>query len=221
MAFLDHIEALKEQIESFDPSEIQPDNIGSWPTFIKVIVWLVVFIAIMGLGYKFIVLDTLVSTKQAEAQELQLKLEYEKKSHEATNLDAYRKQMVEMTESFEALVSRLPSDTEVPGLLEDISSKGASSGLMFSSIQLQSEKESEFYIELPIKIKATGTYHDMGVFVSGVAGLPRIVTLSDFTITPSSKKERDNSKLNITILASTYRYKESPKKRGRKKGRNK
>jgi len=109
--------------------------------------------------------------------------------------------MVEMEASFGALVKQLPSDTEVPGLLEDITLTGIGTGLEIKSIQLKPEVAAEFYIELPIEIQVTGTYHDFGSFVSGVAGLPRIVTLHDFTIKPG-----DAGLLNMTILAKTYRY---------------
>ena len=87
-----------------------------------------------------------------------------------------------MEESFGALVSQLPSDTEVPGLLEDITNKGLLNGLEIGSIDLKKEQAKEFYVELPIAIQASGSYHDLGAFISGMAGLPRIVTLHDFQI---------------------------------------
>ena len=118
----------------------------------------------------------------AQKQELTLKKDYEQKAFQAANLDAYKAQMVEMRESFGALVSQLPSDTEVPGLLEDITNNGVLNGLEFSTITLKPEVAKEFYVELPISIAAKGKFHDIGAFVSGMAGLPRIVTLHDFTI---------------------------------------
>jgi type IV pilus assembly protein PilO len=141
----------------------------------------------------------------AEAKEIDLKKDFETKAFQAANLNAYRQQMVEMEESFGVLVSQLPSDTEVPGLLEDITNKGLLNGLEIAVIDLQTEKESEFYVELPIEIVASGSYHDLGAFISGMAGLPRIVTLHDFQIDTNS----DNPHfLDIKILAKTYRYKE-------------
>jgi type IV pilus assembly protein PilO len=138
-------------------------------------------------------------------QESTLKQEFEKKAFQVANLDAYRRQMVEMEESFGALISQLPSDTEVPGLLEDITNKGLLNGLSISSIDLQPEISREFYVELPIAIVASGSYHDLGAFVSGMAGLPRIVTLHDFTIRASG----DNAPaLSMNITAKTYRYKD-------------
>ena len=110
-----------------------------------------------------------------------------------------------MEESFGALVSQLPSDTEVPGLLEDITNKGLMNGLEINSIKLQAEQAREFYVELPIAITATGSYHDLGAFISGMAGLPRIVTLHDFSITARSG---NSNALNLSITAKTYRYKD-------------
>jgi type IV pilus assembly protein PilO len=141
----------------------------------------------------------------AEAEEIKLKKDFETKAFQAANLEAYRQQMVEMEESFGALVSQLPSDTEVPGLLEDITNKGLLNGLDIASIDLQKEKAKEFYVELPIAINASGSYHDLGAFISGMAGLPRIVTLHDFQIT--TNKKNANS-LDMKIIAKTYRYKD-------------
>jgi type IV pilus assembly protein PilO len=219
MAFSDQIAALKEEITNIDFSEVQLDNMGSWPQLVKIAAWLGIFLVLLGLGYQFVISDMLIDKERSVAKEVTLKKDFEKKAYEAANLEAYRKQMVEMDESFSALISQLPSDTEVPGLLEDITSKGTSSGLAFKSIDLKAEKKAEFYVQLPIDIEAEGTYHDMGAFVGGVASLPRIVTLTDFSIRPQGGS-RDNSKLQIRILASTYRYKD-PEKDGSSKKKKK
>ncbi|MNJ59949.1 Pilus assembly protein, PilO [compost metagenome] len=112
--------------------------------------------------------------------------------------------MVEMEESFGAMLRQLPSDTEVPGLLEDITRTGLGSGLEFEEIKLMPEVAQQFYIELPIKIGVVGAYHDLATFVSGAASLPRIVTLHDFEIKPLSADS--GSKLRMGITAKTYRY---------------
>ena len=112
--------------------------------------------------------------------------------------------MKEMETSFGMLLRQLPSDTEVPGLLEDITRTGLGSGLEFEEIKLLPEVTQPFYIELPIQITVTGTYHDLATFVSGVAGLPRIVTLHDFDLAPA--KPDGGPKLRMSILAKTYRY---------------
>ncbi len=217
MAFADSLQSLQESLQGFDINDLDFESIGSWPVAIKVIVWLVAFGACFVLGYQFDIKDVQGRLVKIEAEEGKLREEYRGKAFQAANLEAYRKQMKDMQESFGALVGQLPSDTEVPGLLEDITNKGVSSGLEFQSIDLQPEKRSEFYIELPIQISVKGTYHDMGAFVSGVAGLPRIVTLHNFEIKPT--EEGNTSTLSMGITAKTYRYKEAEVK-AEKKGKN-
>lgn len=223
MALADQIASIQEQLEGFDVNDLDFENVGSWPMFVKVVIWILVFALVVGLGYKFVISDLQGKIAKAQAQEEKLKGDFKSKAFKAANLGAYRLQMAEMEESFEALVSQLPSDTEVPGLLEDITNKGATAGLAFKSIDLQAERTHEYYIELPIKIIASGTYHDMGAFVSGVAGLPRIVTLTNFSITPTGRSG-DSSALRMTITASTYRYRDTVNlgkkgKRKKKKGK--
>ena len=119
-------------------------------------------VAVLVGGYYYHIEDLQLELAKVEAEEVKLKKEFEKKAFQAANLDAYRQQMVEMEESFGALVSQLPSDTEVPGLLEDITNKGLLNGLDIASIDLQKEAAKEFYVELPISIVASGSYHDLG-----------------------------------------------------------
>ncbi len=201
MAGEDILRALQE----FDVNDLDFENIGSWPITIKILVWSVALVAVLVLGYFYHVQNLQVTLQKAVVQEGELKQEFEQKAFQAANLDAYKKQMLEMEESFGALVSQLPSDTEVPGLLEDITNKGMLNGLEFESIELQRELTREFYVELPIKIVASGSYHDLGAFISGMAGLPRIVTLHDFVI---KQVTEGSSMLAMEITAKTYRYKE-------------
>ena len=201
MALEDTMRSMRE----FDLGSLDFDNIGSWPTPIKVLIWVVLLVAVLAAGYYYHIEDMQLELARVETKEVELKKEFEKKAFQAANLDAYRQQMVEMEESFGALVSQLPSDTEVPGLLEDITNKGLLNGLEISSIDLQKEKAKEFYVELPIAITASGSYHDLGAFISGMAGLPRIVTLHDFEIT---NKGGNANRLSMKILAKTYRYKD-------------
>jgi len=169
------------------------------------LIWALLLVLVVAAGYYYHVEDLQLALATAEAKEIDLKKDFETKAFQAANLNAYRQQMVEMEESFGALVSQLPSDTEVPGLLEDITNKGLLNGMEIAGIDLQAEQESEFYVELPIEIVASGSYHDLGAFISGMAALPRIVTLHDFQISSSS----DNAHiLDIKILAKTYRYKD-------------
>lgn len=192
-------------LRELDLSELSLENIGSWPLAVKVIAWLLALVLVLVLGYFYNIADLRETLARGESKEAELKREFETKAFKAANLDALRKQMAEMEESFGALVSQLPSDTEVPGLLEDITNKGLESSLGIQSIRLQKEVAREFYIELPIAISVTGGYHDFGTFVSGIAGLPRIVTLHDFKI----EQTKAAGGLSMSISAKTYRYKDA------------
>jgi type IV pilus assembly protein PilO len=172
---------------------------------VRAAVWLGVFVLCLAGGYFYVIADLRVKLSGVEAKEIQLKQDFEKKAFKAAKLIPLKKQMEEMEESFGILLSQLPVDTEVPGLLEDMTEKAVSNGLEISSIQLQAERVQEFYVELPIAIKVSGSYHDLAAFVSGIAGLPRIVTLHDYTI--SSNKEQSQQAMSIT--AKTYRYKDT------------
>jgi type IV pilus assembly protein PilO len=201
MALEDTMRSLRE----FNLADLNFENVGSWPAPIKVLVWVVLLVAVLVGGYYYHIKDLQLGLAKEQQQEITLRKEYEKKAFQAANLEAYRQQMVEMEESFGALVSQLPSDTEVPGLLEDITNKGLLNGLEIASIDLQKERAREFYVELPIAISASGSYHDLGAFISGMASLPRIVTLHDFKI---SSKNGNANNLKMEIVAKTYRYKD-------------
>ncbi|WP_339845727.1 type 4a pilus biogenesis protein PilO [uncultured Halopseudomonas sp.] len=199
--------SLSKSMESFkkiDINNIDFNNVGSWPGALKFIVGLVLLIALLFAGYHFHLKDLQVVLERSEAQEVTLRKDFEAKSFRAANLEAYKEQLVEIEERFGTLLKQLPSDTEVPGLLEDITQMGLNSGLEFESITLQPETAKQFYIELPIRIVVQGSYHDMGTFVSSVASLPRIVTLHDFSIAPVT--EGNGDLLKMSILARTYRY---------------
>ncbi len=193
-----------ESLRSVDLSDLDMNNLGSWPVAVKVIAAVLLLILMLGGGYYFYLSDMQASLDQQKAQEETLKQQFSSKAFQAANLEAYKAQMVEMEASFGALLRQLPSDTEVPGLLEDITRTGLGSGLEFEEIKLQPEVTQQFYIELPIQIKVVGGYHDLATFVSGVSSLPRIVTLHDFEIKPESGNS--SSKLRMSILAKTYRY---------------
>jgi len=199
------VEDITRSLREFDIASLDFENVGSWPVAVKVAIWGLLLVAVLVGGYYYHIKDLQTQLAQVEAKEVELKKDFEKKAFQAANLEAYRQQMVEMEESFGALVSQLPSDTEVPGLLEDITNKGLLNGLEIASIQLQKEAAREFYVELPIAISASGSYHDLGAFISGMAGLPRIVTLHDFVITA---KGDDANNLGMSIVAKTYRYKD-------------
>lgn len=202
MAMEDTLRALRE----FDVNNLEFENIGSWPQPIKVLLFALLFILVLALGYYNHIKGLQAQLAAVQAEETKLRQEFEKKAFEAANLDAYRKQMVEMNESLGALIGQLPEDTEVPGLLDDITNKGLLNGLEIASIDLKDEVSTEFYVELPFAIEASGSYHDLGAFISGLAGLPRIVTLHDFSI--ELPPGGDSNRLKMSILAKTYRYRD-------------
>ena len=191
-----------DTIKNFDPNQLEFSNAGIWPAPVKAIVLLLIFGLVMGAGYWFFIKDLYAQVERAADTEQELRAEYEEKAHRVANLDRYKVQMAEMEETFGALVRQLPSDTEVPGLLEDITNTALGNGLDMEEFALQDEVEQDFYVELPINIQVRGTYHELGSFVSSVAGLPRIVTLHDFSITRAD----NNSDLNMEMVAKTYRY---------------
>ena len=200
--------SLAESIESlrkFDLNDLDLNNVGSWPGAVKAIVFALFFVLVLGAGYYFHLSDLQSDLERVTLEEDSLKQQFSIKASQAANLEAYKEQMKEMEVSFGALLSQLPSDTEVPGLLEDITRTGLGSGLEFEEIKLLPEVTQQFYIELPIQMAVLGSYHDLATFVSGVASLPRIVTLHDFEIKPF-EKDGSSSALRMTVLAKTYRY---------------
>lgn len=196
--------ALQDTIESL--SNLDPENIGAWPLPIKLSIWIVVMVLGGFAVYHFQLSESIAELEVKQQEEVDLMKVFEAKAFEASNLDKLKAQMVEMEISFGALVRQLPSDTEVPGLLEDITQLGVDSGLEFSSIDLDKERIVEFYAELPIRIVVKGGYHSLGNFISGMAALPRIVTLHDFSLEPLV----DNPNLlTMSVVAKTYRYNDS------------
>jgi type IV pilus assembly protein PilO len=194
-----------KELNEIDLNDLDFENVGAWPAAARAIVAIIVFAALVIAGYYYHFADLADRLATSESNELELRREFERKAFEALNVGAYKLQLQEMRDSFGALVSQLPSDTEVPGLLEDISAKGELNGLAIESIDLLDEVREEFYIELPISIEAEGSYHDLGAFISGMAGLPRIVTLHDFDIEMTGD---DSSNLSMEITAKTYRYRD-------------
>ncbi len=199
MSLADSLKNLNE----FDINDLDVNNAGIWPAPVKAIVLLIVFGLVLGGGYWFVVKDQYARLDQVKKTETDLRKQYEAKAYKVANLDVFKKQMAEMEETFGALVKQLPSDTEVPGLLEDITNTAVGSGLSLQEVKLQPEQKKDFYVELPINIRVSGTYHELASFVSSVASLPRIVTLHDFTISP---KKGDSDVLDMQVQARTYRY---------------
>jgi type IV pilus assembly protein PilO len=200
------VNELLEQLQNFDISSLDWERVGVWPLIGRCFIWILVATIILAGTFFLVVKDKNATLDIAVRNEATLKKDFETKAFEAANLEKYRKQIAEMEDSFEALKKQLPDDTEVPDLLDDIDEKGTQSRLVIGSVKLQAEKPAEFYIELPINIKVSGGFHEFGAFVSGIAGMPRIVTLHDFSI----KRETGSSgsHLDMDVIAKTYRYKD-------------
>lgn len=200
------LKELMDKLNDFDINDINSidwNDMGSWPMPGKIFFCVLVFIAVLIGGYFLMVEKGSKRLDREINNEAKLKTEFESKAYKAANLDAYKEQLAEMNESFGSLLKQLPKDTEVPGLVDDISATALGAGLRLRSISPDGMVSTEFYNELPISIEVTGGYHEMGAFVSGVAALPRIVTLHDFSI---SAIDKNGSDLSMVILAKTYQY---------------
>ncbi len=182
---------------------IDPNEPGEWPLWLKVIAAVALCIAVWAAGYYFIIKDKQVQLEQLEQKETELKTAFEYKQAKAANLDAYKKQMQEIRTNFASMLEQLPRKTEVADLLVDITRTGLNNGLEFDLFQPEGERPKDFYAELPIAMKVTGDYHQIGQFVSGVAALPRIVTLHNLAIKRAGDK---SGKVTMDITAKTYRY---------------
>jgi len=177
------------------------NNIGSWPIAAKGVAITVICAAVLFAGYWFDTKDQMQILDQARAKEQELKQTFEKKQADAANLEAYKEQMAEMEKRFGALLLKLPSKTEIAELLVDVSRVGLDAGLEFELFKPGDEIPRDFYAEFPINLRVKGSYHELGNFVSGVAALPRIVTIHDL----SMKKDKEGE-LIMTATANTYRY---------------
>jgi len=196
--------SLNMKLSEIDINDLDLENMGSWPVTVKVIFAIIVAALVSILSY-YLLIDSKIDQLRADKQkETELRQLYQSRYAAAVNLEAYREQMKEMEQTFSFLLKQLPTTHETPGLLDDITYVGTTSGLNFLKINWEPEVEKEFYTELPIRIDVVGDYHQFGNFVSEVAKLPRIVSLHDFTI----QADGDN-RLRFNVVAKTYRYKES------------
>jgi len=178
---------------------------GRWPMPVRAAAVGIAFLVLSAVGIYFLVWDEQrPKLQQFAAEEQQLRQEFKDKHAKAVNLELYKQQLKDIERSFGALLRQLPGRTEVPSLLVDISQTGLAAGLEEKLFQPQPEQRKDFYAELPIKIRLTGSYHQFGEFVSGLAALPRIVTLHDIDIKPDNKDAYDQ--LSLELTAKTYRY---------------
>ncbi len=187
-------------------TDIDPNDIGSWPLSLKVLVIVVVCVGVLSAGYFFDTQKQLTELENIEKKEIELKKTFTFKQNKAVNLPLYVKQMEEMERSFGAMLRQLPSKTEVAELLVDISQTGLANGLEFQLFKPKDEIPAEFYAELPIKIRVLGDYHEFGNFISDVAALPRIVTLQEIAIRPAKGDKKSVEKLVMEATAKTFRY---------------
>lgn len=189
-----------EELQSLDVNDV-----GRWPLPFRLAVIALVFIVVVGAGvYFFIVEDKATQLANAEQEEANLRTSFENKQRKAANYDAYKEQLAQMEQSFGTMLRQLPGETEIPSLIVDISQTGLAAGLEERLFQPQPEVRRDFYAEKPIRIALSGGYHEIATFVSGVAALPRIVTLHDINISPANNDSFDQ--LSIEVTAKTYRY---------------
>jgi type IV pilus assembly protein PilO len=189
-----------EELQALDINDV-----GRWPVLFRAAVIAIVFVAVSVLGIYFtIVEDKRPELQRAEEDEVQLRLTFENKQHKAANYDKYKAQLVRMQQSFGTMLRQLPGETEIPSLIVDISQTGLAAGLQERLFVPRAEIPRDFYAEKPINIRLSGSYHEIGKFVSGIAALPRIVTLHNITITPEQTDTYDV--LSLEVTAQTYRY---------------
>lgn len=201
---MNKLKAILEQLRALDP-----DDPGRWPLAARLGTVLLTLLVFSAVGYYFLAWKSLhPNLDAARDKETELWATLESKARKAANLQAYKVQLAEMERSFGTMLRQLPNKTEVPNLLVDISQTGLASGLEEKLFQPQGEARKDFYAELPISIRLTGGYHEMGRFASGIAALPRIVTLHDIEITPAGGERTlsPNGNLTLNVTAKTYRY---------------
>lgn len=192
--------SLADELRSLDVNDI-----GRWPLVFRIVVIGIVFAVVLGFGiYWTIVEDRAPQLKRAQDEEQTLRVAFENKQRKAANYDEYKKQLDQMEQSFGTMLRQLPGETEIPSLIVDISQTGLAAGLNEKLFQPQPEVPKDFYAEKPILIHLSGSYHDIANFVSGIAALPRIVTLHDINVTPETADSFD--RLSIEVTAKTYRY---------------
>ena len=189
-----------EELRSLDVNDV-----GRWPFGFRVAVIAIVFVVVLGLGvYWTIIEDRAPQLERVQEEEQTLKVAFENKQRKAANYDAYKAQLAEMEQSFGTMLRQLPGETEIPSLIVDISQTGLAAGLQEKLFQPQAEQPRDFYAEKPILIHLSGGYHEIANFVSGVAALPRIVTLHNISIRPEQADSYDQ--LSMEVTAKIYRY---------------
>ncbi|MBI3187189.1 MAG: type 4a pilus biogenesis protein PilO [Gammaproteobacteria bacterium] len=193
---------LIQDLQNIDINDLK--KIGTAPMPVKIAAIVVVCIVVAVAGFFTLNKPQLDSLKVVENKEIELRAEFDKKSSKASNLESYKQQLEEMKRSFGALLRQLPNKTEIETLLVDISQTAIASGLDIEYFKPEGLSPKEFYAEFPIKVRVTGRYHQFARFVSGVAALPRIVTLQNIAIHPP--KEKKGVIMEMEMTAVTYQY---------------
>jgi type IV pilus assembly protein PilO len=202
-------------LEQFN--DIDFENIGGWPKLVKLVFAAILSVVVLAGSYYLFIADAIDTLSYEQNEEIKLRQDFENKYRLAANLKLYREQLVVMEAQFAELLKMLPSENEMPGLLDDLTFVATDAGLKITSLDWEAEIERDFYIEFPIKMTVNGNYHEIGDMVSAVAKLPRIVSLHDFSIVKDESGE-----LIMNILAKTYRFKEGaelPKELPKAKGK--
>jgi type IV pilus assembly protein PilO len=193
-------------------SDIDLREAGDWPLAGRLVLVVLVMAAVLGAGYYFFTSDQLQQLEKVKNEEQSLRKEFVEKQRVAANLEAFRTQLAEMEEKLSEMLRQLPTGTEMPDLLDDVSNTGKQNGLDFELFKPEAEQPKDFYAAKPITIKAKGTYHQFGAFVSGVAALPRIVTLENATLSGLGGNNKGKGAANnqepveIQATLQTYRY---------------
>ncbi len=196
--------SLQDELNNLDIN-----NLGNASNPIKYGALLIAFVLIIAAGIYFDTMDQLAELDRVEAKEPKLKKEFSDKANKAAKLDLYKDQLAEMKASFQAILRQLPEETDVESLLVDVSQTALANGLEIKKFQPSQEEKKGFYAELPIALEVSGSFHDLASFISGVAALPRIVTMHDLKLEiekPVEGKPQTGVRLHMTAIAKTYRY---------------
>jgi len=188
-----------EELKNIDISDLS--KLGNAPFAVKAILAALLLATVLAVGYYLHTSQQIAELRKLEEREQTLRKSFDDKYKKAANLEVYKAQLQEIKEEFGSMLRQLPSDTEIPGVILDVSQTGLASGLKIELFKPQTEIDKGFYAEKPIQIKVTGTYHQMAEFSSGIAALPRIVTLHNIKLKPSG-----DGKLTMDVTAKTYRY---------------
>lgn len=198
-----------KQLQDFDFNNIEWERMGVWPAPVKVLFCLIIIGGILTGGYFALIKPAQEGLQRIQAEETRLMRDYESKAFQVANLEAYQVQLAEMRQTFESVLRQLPNDTEIPDLLVDINRTAESSGLQVGQLSIGTPTNRELFTEQPLRLEATGGYHEIGTFVSGISALPRIVTLHNYSLQPTGAESSTETRLRLSIDVKTYQYRDA------------